>query len=206
MGTIPFSKIKKVKKLYYDDLLPMVKVAQKLGASMDALVYFMRKYDLKRRSVSENEKIKFERKLPSFRVKTDLNLNEKELKALATALYWGEGYKSSKAHGVDFANSDTGMIKVFMNFLRKICRVDESRLRVYLYCYINQNPASLIKYWSKMTKIPISRFSKPYARKDFRLDKKEKMKNGLIHVRYYDKKLLLQVMSWIEEYRLRFVI
>ena len=27
---------------------------------------------------------------------------------------------------------------------------------------------------------------------------------GLIHVRYYDKKLLLEMMNWIEEYKLKF--
>jgi len=54
VGTIPFSKLKKVKDLYYRQLSSMKKVADVLGVSMDALVYFMRKYDLKRRSVKEN--------------------------------------------------------------------------------------------------------------------------------------------------------
>ena len=40
---------------------------------------------------------------------------------------------------VDFANSDKDMIIMFMQFLRKVCGVDEKRLRVYSYFYSNQN-------------------------------------------------------------------
>lgn len=96
------------------------------------------------------------------------------------------------------------MVRVFLSFLRKICSIDESRLRVYLYCYSNQKLLNLIKYWSKVTKIPTSKFTKPYIRKDFQLSKIGKMEKGLIHVRYYDKKLLLEMMNWIEEYKLKF--
>ncbi|PIR40026.1 MAG: hypothetical protein COV33_02070 [Candidatus Zambryskibacteria bacterium CG10_big_fil_rev_8_21_14_0_10_34_34] len=201
MAKISYKKISYIKKLYYRDLFSMKKIAENLDVSIDAVVYFMRKYDLKRRKPSENEKIKFAKKPLSFKIKTNLSQKEKELKTIAVALYWGEGYKSKKATNVDFANSDTEMIKIFLKFLRKICNIDESKLRIYLYCYDNQNPKYLIKYWSKITRVPIYRFTKPYVRKDFRLEKKGKMKYGLIHVRYYDKKLLLLILDWIDQYR-----
>ena len=181
----------------------MKRVAEALGVSIDALVYFMRKYDLKRRTTSENEKIKFSKKSATFKIKANLSEKERKLKNVAISLYWGEGYKSEKAHGVDFANSDPDMIKVFLNFLRKICGIDESKLRVYLYCYSNQKPKKLINFWSRLTEIPHSKFSKPYVRNDFCLEKSGKMKNGLIHIRYYDKKLLIQLLEWIESYKIR---
>lgn len=201
MASIPFSKIKKVKDLYYGQLFSMKKVAQELHVSINALVYFMRKYDLKRRSVRENEKIKFDRKPLSFKISTDLIKNA-ELKAIGAMLYWGEGAKGGKAgscNSVDFANSDPKMIIVFMRFLRDFCGIDEKRLRCYLYCYSDQKPKKLIKFWSKFTQIPANQFTKPYIRRDFKKNSR-KMEYGLIHIRYNDKKLLIEIENMIEYY------
>lgn len=123
------------------------------------------------------------------------------MKSMGVTLYWGEGYKAGQAHGIDFANSDIKMIQVFLKFLREICGVDEKRLRIYLYCYSNQNPPGLVRFWSKVTGVPKDQFTKPYIRKDFRLEKKDKMPYGLIHIRYSDKKLFLLIKKWIEEYK-----
>lgn len=205
MSTIPFSKIKDVKELYYQKLLPMEKIAKILDVSIDALVYFMRKYNLKRRSVSENEKIKFNRKPLSFRISKN-NKAHKEIGAIGAMLYWGEGAKTGKLgknNSVDFANSDPRMIKVFLVFLRKFCNIDESRLRCFLYCYSNQNTKKLIRFWSTATKIPLSQFTKPYVKEDSKKSAR-KMEYGLVHIRYNDKKLLIEIESMIESYILKY--
>ena len=61
MATIDNKKLSLVKKLYYQDLLPMKKVAEKLGVSLDAIVYFMRHNNLKRRTLKVllNTRIKY---------------------------------------------------------------------------------------------------------------------------------------------------
>lgn len=127
-------------------------------------------------------------------------MKDRELKAMGTMLYWAEGFQSNYADIVDFANSKPAMITLFLKFLRRICGIDESRLRVYLYCYSNQNVEGLINYWSKLTGIPKLQFTKPYVRQDFKVEKIGKMKHGLIHIRYYDKKLLELIKKWTEEY------
>ena len=111
----------------------------------------------------------------------------------------GEGSKWDGEKIVDFANSDPEMIVVFMKFLRNVCGIDESRLRAYLYCYANQKPKELENYWSKLTSIPQKFFYKPYIKKGFKAEKSGKMKHGLIHIRYNDKKLLLALREWIRE-------
>jgi len=93
---------------------------------------------------------------------------------------------------------------MFLRFLREICGITEKKLRVYLYCYENQSPKNLISFWSKETKILKTQFTKPYVRKDFRLDKIDKMPYGLVHIRYADKKLRRLILSWIEEYKHQF--
>lgn len=200
MATIPYKRISLVKKLYYKDVFSMEKVAEDLGVSMSALVYFMRKYDLKRRTPKENEKIKFAKKPLSFD-KQKLNTSYlKELAIIGIMLYWAEGYKGNESNcTVDFANSDPLMIKLFIKFFRLIYKPSEKKIRIYLYCYSNQNIKTLISFWSKLTKVSKNQFLKPYVRSDFREDGR-KMKYGLIHIRYHDKKLLLDIKSMIESY------
>ncbi len=166
----------------------------------------MKKYGFKRRDDVEAKKLAFSKKPLSFNSKKSLSFEEQELMIAGIMLYWAEGSKIKKQEGVvcgktvDFANSDPKMIQLFLKFLREICRVDEKRLRIYLYCYANQNVVRLKNYWSELTKIPLSQFTKPYVRKDFSLQKIGKMKYGLAHVRYSDKKLLLQIHNWVEDY------
>ncbi len=200
MGMVPVSALSKVKKWYCKDVLTMRDIAGRLGVSLDAVVYFMRRNKLPRRTLLQANRMRFERKLPSFKTRAHLS-SVQELKAIGAMLYWGEGYKNYTDNSVvDFANSDPNMILLFLAFLRKVYGIDESHLRVYLYCYSDQEINSLITFWSTLTSIPKSRFQKPYIRHDFRKEGR-KMKHGLIHIRYYDKKLLLEILSQIEYYR-----
>ena len=191
---------KAIKKLYYQENLSAADVGKKLGVSSWAVLSFMKRKNLRRRSFSEANSVVFNSKSLSFSAKKKLSFFEKELKIAGIMLYWAEGSKSLNGFSsVDFCNSDSRMIRLFLEFLRKICGVDEERLRVHLYCYADQDIAEIKKYWANLTKIPLSQFVKPYIRKDFSIEKKREMKYGLAHIRYSDKKLLLQINKWIEE-------
>ena len=202
MANISDDKLKLITNFYYDKNLSMREIAEKLDISIDAVVYFMRKNKIPRRSLSETNALLFKNKKPSFQENNKLSLFEEKLKITGLVLYWGEGYKTIKSSGVDFANSDPDMIYVFVKFLRKIYRVDEKRFRILLYCYADQNIKPLIDFWSKLTGISKRQFSKPYVRKDFRKDGR-KMKYGMVHIRYADKKLFLSIMKSVEEVKLK---
>ncbi|OGZ10750.1 MAG: hypothetical protein A3C93_05535 [Candidatus Lloydbacteria bacterium RIFCSPHIGHO2_02_FULL_54_17] len=176
-------------------------VSDGLGVDIDAVYYFMRKHKIPRRSLAVRNKLVFAKKRPSFLLKRVLGKNDVRLKLLGVAIYWAEGYKSDKAKCVDLANSDPDMIRIFMKFLRNVCGVDENRLRVLLYCHDRQKIPELIAYWSHLTKISPRLFTKPYVPKRISSPNHRKMSRGLIHVRYYDKKLLQLILSWIEEYK-----
>lgn len=205
MSKIPLSKLKTLRKLYYAQHYTMSEVARHLDVSLDSVIYFMRHHDLKRRNLSEASAVAFTKKKPSFVKKTLKSFEDKELAAIGAMLYWGEGYKGDKASGIDFANSDPEMISMFLKFLRNTYEIDEKRLRVFMYCYANQNLEEIKQFWVRLTKIPIDQFTKPYIRKDFRLYGR-KMRYGLIHIRYSDKKLLLEVKKLIEYYQHKFCV
>jgi len=200
MANLPLNLIK---KLYYKKGLSTIEIAEKLRVTPWIVQKFMIKKNLPRRTSSEANAERFKKQPTTFSLKQNLSLRDKELKIAGSMLYWTEGGRANptkRMWTVDFTNSNPQMIRLFLKFLRKICGIDEKRLRVLLYCYADQNIEALKKYWHKTTRIPLGQFTKPYVRKDFLLEKSGKMKYGLVHVRYSDKKLLLQIEKWIEEY------
>lgn len=201
MAAINKGNISLVKDLYYKKGLSVQDVANKLNVSIDAVFYCMRKNGLVRRKANESNSIKFERSTPSFKLRELKNEKLRTLKAIGTMLYWGEGGKSDKTKTVDFANSDKDMIVLFLRFLREVCGIEESRLRVLPYFYANHDIEKNIDYWHKNTRISKGQFTKPYIRKDYNKNKAHKMPYGLIHIRYSDVKLLKLIKSWIEDYK-----
>lgn len=198
MANLP---LKLVKKLYYKDRLSTIEISRKINVTPWVVLKFMRRMNLPRRTFKEANAVTFKKKPLSFSVKNNLSFKEKQLKLAGIMIYWAEGSKGSGDHcTVDFCNSEPEMIQLFLKFLREICRVDEKRLRVLLYCYADQDIRSIKRYWQKTTKIPLKQFIKPYIRKDFLLKKSGKMKYGLVHIRYSDKKLLYKIQDWIKTY------
>jgi len=192
-----------VKQLYYRKKLSTIEIAKRLKVTPWIVQKFMVRNRLPRRTFSEANAEKFKKQSITFSLKRNLSLKDRKLKIAGVMLYWSEGGKSNPENRiwtVDFANSNPQMVQLFLKFLREICGVDKNRLRVLLYCYADQSVETLKKYWSKITKIPIKQFTKPYVRKDFLPEKSGKMKFGLVHIRYNDKKLLLQIEDWIREY------
>jgi len=203
MGAIKDKQLNNVKKFYYRDKLSMKEVADRMDTTIEAVIYFMRRNNLKRRTFQETNKIRFEKTPLSFE-KADISTEYlKELEIIGMMLYWGEGFKSEKCKVVDLANSDPKMILIFLNFLRKIFQVDETRLRVYLYCHSNQQSSDLINFWSNLTRIPSKQFCKPYIRQDYDINKRE-MKYGLVHIRYSDKRLIQEIKKSIEAYKIKY--
>lgn len=200
MANLP---IEQIRQFYYEDKLSSFEIAEKIGVSQWVVLKFMRKNNLPRRDFYDCNKANFERKSLTFLVKENLSIEEEKLKIAGLMIYWAEGAKigvEAKNCTVDLANSNPEMIKLFLRFLRGICQIDESKLRIFLYCYADQNVEKIKDFWSETTKISLAQFTKPYIRKDFTLEKSGKMKYGLVHVRYNDKKLLFLLDKWTKEF------
>lgn len=183
-------------KRYYNSGLNMLEVGERMGVTGSTINHTMRRNNIPRRTFSEACSITFSKKLPSYKKKRNLSSKEKYLQVATLMLYWAEGAKGR--HSVDFANSDGKMATLFLKGLREIYRVDEKRLRVCLYCYANQDANKLLNYWSSLLKISKNQFIKPYVRKNYNENKIGKMVYGVIHIRYSDKKLLMQIKAEID--------
>ena len=93
-------------------------------------------------------------------------------------LYLGEGSKSPRLSSLVFGNSDPRIIKSFLKLLGTCYPLDESKFRCTVQCRADQNPRKLVRYWSKLTGIPLGLFyktqidprsvGKPTRKKDYK--------------------------------------
>jgi len=109
-------------------------------------------------------------------------LSEREFLVAGVALYAGEGSKGDGS--VVFANSDPRMVVFFCSWLRYFFQIDESRLRVRLYLHQGLDLAGAIAFWSQLTGIPGSQFSKPYRAVPDPSIRHAKHVHGCVGVRY----------------------
>lgn len=87
-------------------------------------------------------------------------LSEREFLVAGTALYAGEGSKTDGC--VVFANADPRMIHFFVSWLREFFEVEEPRLRMRIYLHHGLDLEAAERFWSSLTGIPVSQFTKPY--------------------------------------------
>ena len=188
---------RQLRKWYWDEQRSVPEIARISGIKKHALYDLMRENGILRRSWSESNYI-VHRDKPRFQLRQLLTAEQKQLFTVGLMLYWAEGAK--QGHSVDLANTDSRVILIFLKFLREICGVAESRLRVLLYVYEGQNIGSIRCYWSQLTQIPETQFIKPYISK-FRSSRvrQKVLPYGVVHIRYSDKRLLQLILSWINQ-------
>lgn len=186
---------------YANRMFSEVQTASHLSISPNRVRRILDKHKILRRSISDaitNLYITKYGKRP-FELKQNLNAKEEALRIAGVMLYWGEGTK--KGSTVALANSDPAIIEIFLVFLRKICGVDEKRLRVGLHYYKDHDVRKLIRFWVEHTKIPTTQFDKPFLHFAGKGSYKTKSEYGTVLVRYSDMRLLTLIKNWINEYQ-----
>jgi hypothetical protein len=192
---------KLVVKMYREDCLSMVQISEITRISTSKIDRILRNNNVIKRNISEaitQLNITKFKKIP-FRPMEILSTDEKDLKITGIMLYWGEGAKTGNC--VKLANSNPGIIKVFLLFLRKICGIDEKRIKMILHIYPDQDRNFLESFWSSITGIELERFYKSHLLQGKKGTYKNKSLYGTTTISYGDKKLLKLILAWIGEYK-----
>jgi len=90
-------------------------------------------------------------------------LSNRELWLIGVALYWAEGSKERvKSSNIQFGNSDPQMIKLFLRWLRKVCKVPKKDItfEVYLHKTAAKRKREVQNYWVKITNFSLNQFQK----------------------------------------------
>lgn len=187
----------------YNSGLSMTDIAKQLKISTHKVAYWINKHEIKTRNISDAIYIKNNPDGDPFNI-TSINSNKKvELLALGIGLFLGEGCKTSHDK-VSFSNSNSIIIKIFLNFLRKICCVRENKIKAELNIFNDRSYEDCLNYWIKVTQIPSDRFYKPQIRESKGGTYKNKSKYGTINVTVNNTKLLKQIKFWCEDYGQKF--
>lgn len=184
--------------LYKNKNLSMTEIAKKLEVTHAKIYYWFEKFGIKRRGQKECAYVKQNPKGDPFKIKKNLTSEEKKLLVVGLMLYWAEGNKKNKFL-VALGNLDSRMIKLFLEFLRKICRVDEKRLRLYVRVYKSFNKNKAHSYWESFLKLPKTQIY-IYSHNDVRSDpRKQWSKSGIATLTVSNVKLKAWLDQAIEE-------
>ncbi|MDO8524694.1 MAG: hypothetical protein Q7R99_03625 [bacterium] len=133
-------------------------------------------------------------------------MTKKELKIIGAMLYVCEGTKARRdsrtkngyIRSIELTNSDPRIVQVFSIFLQKEIKADWSRVRGQLFIYPDLNEKELVKYWSKISNIPVIQFQKTIVL-HAKMGRFKPNPLGTFKLRYSCKSDFLKLQTIIEE-------
>jgi hypothetical protein len=175
---------------YFKEGKSVPEIAKIFRKSETGINYWMKKYGIKKRSVSEAIYLKNNPGGDPFNVKIPNSLNLAELKGLGIGLYWGEGNKKNK-NSIRISNTDPMLIKKFIEFLVKILGVDKSKIKFSLQIFSDINPNQAKRYWLENLKGRSDQFYKKITvTQSGKIGNyREKNKYGVLTLYYHNTKL-----------------
>lgn len=155
---------------------------------------------LKGSIIAAMNKIKKREKLTKLLKKEGIKdvgkLSKRDKFIAGIAMYFAEGNKGDGS--VSFSNTDPLAIKFMIHWLRKFCQVPQNKFRAYLYIHDNLSEKKAKKFWSNLTKIPLSQFRKSYIVKNNpRRLRKIRHINGVLKITVSNVILHRKIMGWI---------
>ena len=88
-------------------------------------------------------------------------LSKRDIFMVGLGLYWGEGYKKGSQE-LGFTNSDPALILFYVEWLNRIFSIESNSLilRVSINFQHKERIKEVVEYWSSLTQIPLSQFTK----------------------------------------------
>ncbi|MEO8105324.1 MAG: hypothetical protein ABI602_03220 [Candidatus Saccharibacteria bacterium] len=187
-----------LEELYLYKKMPVYSVATELGVTQALVRKALQEFDIPQRSKSETAYLQHGK---SFRIKTDLSIDESILYGVGIGLYWGEGNKADE-YSVRLGNTNPDLILTFVKFLNIICGVDKSEIRFGLQIFNDSDEYEAIEYWMKMLKCTRESFHKkisiipPQGKGTYR----KKNRYGVLQIYVSNKRLKIWLMEEISRY------
>ena len=175
--------------LYRKQQLSMQQIAGKLCCSVHKVSYWMDKYNISRRSISEGAYVKWNPNGDPFSIYRPHTVKEALLHGIGLGLYWGEGTKSNK-HSIRLGNTDPQLVRTFILFLEQAYSVKKEELKFGLQVFSNMPVKDVLFFWQKhlgvrdeqfmRTIVTPSRGAGTYGRK---------IQHGVLTVYFHNRKL-----------------
>ena len=100
-----------------------------------------------------------------------LNISKQDLFLIGVVLYWTEGAKEkehSPGSQLGFSNMDPKIIKIFLVWILKVCKVKKNMLlfNIFLHKTHKKRVGEVRKYWSLVTGFPLENFKAVYWKRN----------------------------------------
>jgi hypothetical protein len=168
----------------------MQEIATHVGCSPHKVDYWLRKYEIPKRSYSDATYVKHNGLTDPFYIKKNLTYTEQKLFGLGVGIYWGEGNKRN-IHAVRVGNTDPKLLGVFIDFLVHICGVNPSKIRYGLQLFTDVEERDALNFWQDELSITRNQIMPTVSRIESGKIGTYKTKNqfGVMTVYVFNKKL-----------------
>lgn len=186
--------------LYLNKKLSSKEISKIVGCSESKINYWLKKYSIQKRTISESVYLKNNPKEP-FKSKNISSGKEWFLFGLGLGLYWGEGTKVDK-YSVRIGNSDPDLLLCFREFLIKIYKIDQGKIRYGLQIFSDINPKEALYYWSNKMNVSLDKFYKPTITISGKVGNyKNKNKYGVLTLYFNNSRLARIIKKEVEKLR-----
>lgn len=185
------SMIKKnvLEQLYGGKKHSMKKISTMLDCSVHRVEYWLKKYRMPRRSISEAIYRMHHPKGDPFTLCPPKTAEDYILFGIGIGLYWGDGTKANLS-AIRLGNTDPELLKTFLNFLVRFFDIKVSDCRFGLQIFTDINPEEALDFWSKKLKIHKRQFYKVTVTRSGSLGTyRRKSQYGVVTIYYQNRKL-----------------
>lgn len=173
----------------YSESASMNDISLELGCSVHKVNYWMDKYKIKRRSISDAVYVKHNPAGNPFKIKDVATIDEATLLGMGLGLFWGEGNKADR-YAVRLGNTSPQLIKIFMKFLTELCGVDKDKLKFSLQIFSDIDPEDALQFWTNELEVRSSQFYKITVTISGSIGTyRTKTSHGVLQVYFHNKKL-----------------
>ena len=178
-----------LEKLYLQEKNSVRVIAERFSCSEQRINYWLAKYGIPKRSISESIYLKNNPNGDPFSFKKPTTLDEAFLFGLGMGLYWGEGNKKN-LNTVRLGNTDPRLVKKFIEFLENTYRVKKEKFRFGLQIFSDMSPRSALTFWVKSLRVSEKQFGKVIVTPARSLGTyRHKTRHGVLTVYVSNKKL-----------------
>ena len=175
--------------MYVNKKLSMKEISMCVGRSVNGVVYWMEKYSIPRRSISEAVYLHKNPNGDPFIARLPKNVKEGILYGMGLGLFRGEGNKANKV-SLRIGNSDPKLILKFIEFLEKFYCINRHSLRFSLQIFEDLDSKATLSRWTKELGVSESQFSKTtISKKRGSGTYRKKSHMGVLTLYFHNRKL-----------------
>ncbi len=187
-----------LKNLYFIENRSIRDIANISSCSEGKVNYWFKKYNIKKRNISDAIYLKHHPDGDPFSLRMPRNKKEERLFGLGIGIFLGEGNKVDKST-IRVGNTDVTILRIFVTFLLVFFNIHKDNLRFHLQIFSDVDTIEAQKYWIKELGITKNQFYKTSITKSIKKGTyKHKNKRGVLTVYYSNvkaRKLLDDIIS-----------